>query len=294
MSILSLIVDGNEFSLDDGTYCRLIGYDGWGSSPSQRQASQGPQQHGDTDEGQFLKPRFGSLALKIMEAELDQMYYRKQELLDLFNPEASLILKWYLPYGVRQFDCFYYEDLSLGWDRGKWATQNVGVVLKCPDPTCYDPSIFTLTWVGSSGSGGAFLVPWEVPTEVGGSTFDDIQTVQYHGTWIEYPLITIAGPAENLVITNHTTGEKLDFTGLTLGAGEQRIIDTRYGFKTVLDEAGANQIADLTDDSDLATFHIERKRPYETFRVNNIQAVASGVDSNTRVIIRYLERYTGK
>jgi hypothetical protein len=228
-----------------------------------------------------------------METDLDEMYNRKAELLDLFNPDNALSIRWTLPYGVRQFDGFYYDDLSLGWDKRKWAAQNFGVVIKCPDPTAYDPSRKTKTFVGSA-SGAAFTIPWYIPLYIGGSNLDDVQVIAYPGTWISYPEVEIVGPATDAVITNLETGEKLDFSGLTLGSTERIVVDTRYGFKTVVDQDGVNAIDALTDDSDLSTFHIEHKRPGESARDNPIWVIASGIDSGTRVVLRYYERYTGK
>jgi hypothetical protein len=62
------------------------------------------------------------------------------------------------------------------------------------------------------------------------------------------------GPITSPVITNAITGDKLDFTGTTIVGGASYTIDCRYGQKTVVDSAGANQISKLTSDSDLSTF----------------------------------------
>lgn len=72
----------------------------------------------------------------------------------------------------------------------------------------------------------------------------------------DYPVIEFTGPIADPKLTNISTGEKLDFTGATIDAGEIYTVDTRYGRKTVTDNLGANQIALLTSDSDLATFHL--------------------------------------
>lgn len=289
--MLSIIIDGNEFSLDDGVHATLVGYDGWGASPSRRLSSQGPLQHGDTDEGQRLQPRFGSLVLQAPSTELDDLYIAREALLDLINPEDEIILKWDLPYGTRQFDVVYYDDMQMAWEPREWANLKFAVVLKASDPTCYDPTVQIKTFVGTAST--AFLVPLTLNVFVGGSTIDQVQTVEYEGNWNAYPTVQIDGPATNPIVENLETGEKLDFTGLALASGQSRIVDTRYGFKTVVDGSGVNQIQDLTDDSDLATFHIERKRAYESHKNNDLKVTVSGVDSNTRVVVRWNNRFIG-
>jgi len=289
--MLSVLVDGYEYSLDNGQYGLLVGHDGWGMSPSKRISSQGPQQNGDTDEGQTLQPRFGTLLFLIPNLELGAMYDAREPLLELFHPDNSPKLKWTLDKGIRYFDCFYAGNLSMPWKPKDWANANFALTLKCPDPTCYDPTVNVGTWVGSSGT--AFAIPWVVPSFVGGSVIDQNQTIEYDGTVVEYPEIEIAGPATDTIITNNENGYKLDFTGLTLGLGEKRIVDLRYGYKTVKDGSGDNQIQDLTDDSDLASWAIERKRFYESSRSNNIHVSATGVSSSTRIVVRWKNRYIG-
>ena len=289
--MLSIIIDGKEYSLDNGQYALLVGHQGWGQAPSLRITSQGPLQDGETDEGQRLRVRKGMLSLLVPNTELEDMYNAREPLLELFSPENSIILKWELDKGIRYFDCFFDSNLSMPWQPRNWGNANLIVTLRCPDPTCYDPTVNVGTWVGSSGT--SFAIPWVVPTFVGGSVINENQVIDYAGTWFEYPEIEISGPATNPVMTNNENGFKLDFTGLTIGVGEKRIVDLRYGFKTVKDENGDNQIQDLIDDSDLASWRLERKRFYETTRNNSINAFATGVSSRTRMIVRWKNRYVG-
>jgi phage-related protein len=98
--------------------------------------------------------------------------------------------------------------------------------------------------------------------------------------------VIVTGAATSLKITNTTTGDKLDFTGSTIGTGTVYTIDTRYGYKTVTDGAGANQLSKLTTDSNLATF---RLIPGD----NSINVTGTGLDSNSKIVLQYNTRYIG-
>lgn len=106
------------------------------------------------------------------------------------------------------------------------------------------------------------------------------------GTWDEYPVITLTGPLNDPIVRNATTGDVLDFTGSTVSASQFYIIDCRYGYKTVIDSGAVNRIDKLTDDSDLATFHIAPG-------ANVIGVSASGTAVSSAVNITHYERYMG-
>ena len=78
--------------------------------------------------------------------------------------------------------------------------------------------------------------------------------ITYDGQFPTEPIINIIGPITNPVLTQAATGKKLDFTGTTIAAGDNYRIDTRYGYKTVLDSTLTNRVANLTSDSNLADF----------------------------------------
>lgn len=284
---LDLIRRGTAYSLDDGTYAKLIGDDGWGMSPLHRLAERGPLQHGQTDRGFRLDPRIGQLALIVLAATEDEMYAARDTLLSLFAPgDEPLALRWTLPSRTRQIDVQLVSGMEMSSrERGVWA-QKIAVQLLAPDPTFYDPAGEAATFA-LGGGGDALVVPLTVPMVVGASTIDATATVANDGNWLSYPhLIRIVGPMEDPVITNETTGEVLDFTGVTLGGGEWLDLDLRYGYKTVVDETGVNRIADLTEDSDLATWHLQPG-------ANSIRVTGLDATEATRVDISFFERYLG-
>jgi hypothetical protein len=118
----------------------------------------------------------------------------------------------------------------------------------------------------------------------------ETSSITYTGTAIEYPVITVTGPIADCVITNTTTGEVLDFTGVTIAAANVYTIDLRYGYKTVVNQAGVNKIADLTAASDLAIWHLEIA-PIASGGVNAIGVAGTATTAATEVAITYYKRY---
>jgi hypothetical protein len=88
------------------------------------------------------------------------------------------------------------------------------------------------------------------------------------------------------VITNGATDDKIDFTGFTIGAGVTYTIDLRYGYKTVVDHLGANQISKLSTDSDLATWGLIAGE-------NSIGVVGTSITSATLISFQFNERFIG-
>ena len=283
--MIDLIRNGVAYSLDDGTYATYIDDDGFDLAPLHRLTERGPLQHGETDRGFRLDPRLGTLVLQLPPSEnRTDAKTKRQTLLGLFSPGVPLALRWTWDDGtVRQIDV---HTTGLIGEHQAGYNRRVAVTLRAPDPTFYDPAGKAVTF-GLGGGGDALVIPMEVPMVVGASTIDSVTVVENDGNWLSYPhLIRITGPIEDVVIENETTGEVLDFTGVTIGGGDYYDLDLRYGHKTVVDNAGANKISDLTEDSDLATWHLEPG-------ANSISVTGLDATEATKVEISFFERYIG-
>lgn len=291
--MLDVIVNGTVYPLDDGVNSLLIGDDGWGMAQLGRITQHGPLQHGVTDQGYRLRPRSASLVLFIEGSSRQDLYNRRDQLLRIFAPaDTSLKLRWTLS-DVRQIDCFFTGDMSMPSSSRSGFNQQVAVNLFCPDPTFYDPAGDDVSF-NLGGGGDALVIPMEVPMVVGASTLSSINEIEYPGSWQTYPhLIRITGPITDPVVTNTTTDEKLDFTGITISGGDYYDLDLRYGFKTVKDSGGTNKVSDLTNDSDLATWHIAA-HPEVVDGENSIAVTGSAVTQATNVEISYFVRYLGR
>lgn len=294
MTDIYAIVEGVATLLTGGEedLCWVEEIDDAGMAPVKRLTQRGPQQHGDTDIGFRLEPRTFSLVLG-MNVTPSTLYTQRAALLALFKPRTSaLALKWVLPdAAVRQIDCHYAGQLALKRDGWMGSYQPVAVVLRAADPLFYDPTQQVSDFV-LGGGGAAFVVPIVVPMAVGASTLNETKEVIYPGTFRDFPRVTIAGPITDAVITNLTTGDKLDFTGYTLGTGYSLTVDCRFGHKTVLRNDGTNLIDKLTDDSDLATFCLEAA-PDAPEGANLINVVGTTVTAATSVSLAWFNRYIG-
>ncbi len=291
--MLDVIRAGTTYSLDDGTYCWLVGDAGWGMSPAHRLLERGPLQHGQTDRGFRLDPRTGTLVLFIQGTSRQDLYDKRDTLLRIFQSAGDAVsLRWTLD-DVRQVDCFYAGEMGMSSDNRPGFNQRLAVTLLAPDPTFYDPAGDDLTF-DLGGGGDALTIPLSVPFEVGASELDSINAVEYSGSWLTYPhLIRITGPITDPIVTNETTNEVLDFTGITIADADYYDIDLRYGIKSVKQEDGTNKIAELTEDSDLATWHIAAD-PEAIGGSNSIRVTGSSVTESTRVEISYFVRYIGR
>jgi hypothetical protein len=296
---LEIIRGATVYDVSDILDFALLGDDGFGMPPIERLTEQGPNQHGVTDRGFRLQPRTLNLKIMSLPVDLADFYTLRDLLLRIFKPSnAPLIVRRTIVGAgaggadlVRCADCHTVDGGRFSSEDAKAMAQKDVLQVYAPDPALYDPTGEALTF-GSAGGGSGFTVPTPVPTSVGASDLGDTVVINYPGSWLTYPKIRITGPITNPVITNLTTGLKLDFTGITIADGAWYEIDCAYDKKTVLNNAGVNKIGDLTDDSDLTDFSIEAD-PEATGGTNSIQATGSAVNANTKIDLTWFVRYLG-
>lgn len=292
--------DSLEFSSASGIY--VLQHDGLGMPPVQRVTQEGPYQHGATQLNARLQPRVISLSIAALVGDY-ATWGNRSLLLDMLNDiEHELYLDVDLdfdhPFYANQsyrMNVRYLDSLTMpragqhdGFDR--YVLQ-----LIAHDPTWYNPEAKIVTMSVTTGGEG-LEIPMEIPMGLGGSVVDVTDTASYPGTWLSYPIVRITGPIEDAVLTvvadDAGNTEKLDFTGVTIAGSDYYEVDCRYGYKTVLDKAGTNKIADLTSDSDLATFAI-RPHPYLQDGINTFHLTGTSGTAATACTISYYNRYIG-
>lgn len=102
------------------------------------------------------------------------------------------------------------------------------------------------------------------------------------GTADTYPTIIVHGPITNPVVTNTLTGEKLDFTGTTIGTSAAFTIDCKN--ETVIDLASANQIAALVPSTSVFF-------PLYCSAANVLSLAGTGTGANTKLTVNYSTAY---
>ncbi len=268
---------------------QLTKLQGYGAARVTRRSERAPNQHGDTDTGFVLEPRVLSgvivLAGSAFEADEDAAY-------SLFTPGPDLMqLRFTKPSGVvRQLDCRVVEGPEGDTDSWYANGQKFGFALKASDPTFYDPDqksqAFTLGVATNIGQ-----IPSSVPTIVGTATLNASYSIEYDGDWAAYPVITVKGPMTGLKIRHDTTGDVIQFRStVTIPAGSTYTIDCRPGYKVVRDQSGALKTAELTDESDLATFHLAPPSEVDG-GVNTFTVTGSDASSSSNVLLVWHNRY---
>lgn len=291
--LVSVIRRGSEYLLSDGSDYLLTGIDGIGHPPVARIAERGPMQHGESDLGYRLQPRRIALAIEVRGGDRSAWLERRDAIIRMFRASGEPVsLRLTNGDWCRQIDCHLSGEMNMTPETPLaplW--QRVAIELYCPDPTWYDPVGVSVPF--RLGGGSLLAIPLAVPMQVGASSIDQSIVVQYAGTWDAYPIITAVGPIVDLLIQNNTLGDKLDFSGTTIGAGDSYVIDCRYGYKTVTRTSdGANRIADLTADSNLATFRIGA-HPDVPDGANSIRVRASGLAAMSAIYLQFHTRYVG-
>lgn len=291
-----------RFANDEGDIIELRGpiwvtrHDGLGLVSSRTHTESGPQQHGQTLAAAYLQPRVVTLQLHTQTATEPALQTQRDAMALMFNrPNVEIHLDTMMPSGTaRRLDCRYLNGYTAPRGaRTPYNTQPDVMQLIADDPILYDPELIVEEFrLGPyyAGSGGMF-VPTEVPTFIGSGNIIETRAITYPGTWLEYPIIRFNGPCQNPRIENVTTGEVLEFLeGTEVNEGDFLEIDTRYGFKTVTDSGGNSRIDELTETSDLATFHIA-PHPEALEGVNEIRASCTDATVDTEILLQYQLRW---
>lgn len=266
----------------------LVEFDGFGMPPVRRLVQRGPMQNGDTDVGYRLDPRIMRLSVLAYAGSEQGIIDKRAALLGLMRPsDSALILRWSYAGVSKQIDVHYNGGMSLPSTDWRLGHHRAVFELRASDPTWYDTYASEFAFAqGAGGSGFAFNL--SVPMTFGASSLNETTTISLsaENAWVTFPKVYIYGRVTSPVLTNQTTGDKLDFTGYALNAGQYVVIDLAYGTKTVLRDDGSNQVSKLTTDSDLATWALQ---PGD----NVIVATGTNADSTTRVVLFYNARYIG-
>lgn len=145
---------------------------------------------------------------------------------------------------TRQIDATYVGGLEIVENHN--LVQLASVNLRCHSPYWTDTSDVASDFTFSASS-TFFLAE---PLTVSGGQIVATPTINNGGDVDAWPVWTVDGPGDRLVLENTTTGDSLTLER-TVAAGETVTIDTRPNVKTVTLADGSNLYPDLTADSKL-------------------------------------------
>lgn len=289
---------GDQVALNGPIYLREI--DGIGMVAPTRYTKSGPQQDGQTL-GQALFARVVTLGLDYwpaLETDLETQRETLQQILNDLNHEIWLDLRY--PSGrIRRLDVYYYDGLTnprTGDDL--YANAKDALQLIADNPILYDPTPETDVWPMGGGDyyynlARGLFVPLTVPFGISASTIHANAVVVYPGTWQEYPIWHIYGPASHVCIENLSTGEVLQFTEAAfVEANDIWTIDLRYGHKDTVNLAGINQNEFISTNSDMATWHLGPHAEVYHGR-NSLRILASDCNEDSKIEMTWYKRYVG-
>ena len=271
----------------------LTGTVNFGMAPSHRITQRGPFQEGDTDIDFRLDPRIMSLPIVVPTSSIDDHFYYRNLLLNIFKPgNDAARLEVYFTDGATEFiryiDVKILSSLTLDTDSKDFNIRGV-IQLRADDPTWYDGLGYEATLTSPIlGTPTPYPKPYEVP--YGSAGIGGITNILYEGTWISYPVLTATGPLTDLTITDGL-GHVISFD-TPIPAANFVIINLKYGAKTVIDQDGVNRFEWLDINSDLINWAIYPS-PFVFDGINTISVSATGTDGGSSVSIIWIPRYIG-
>lgn len=301
--------DGLVYSFDDAGGRFLESFTGEGMPPIEYRTDRGPFQDGETVIDWVLRPRVIQYVHRRGSDSRHGYWDARADLLNHLRPNRQLTIGAREPGRLRKV-------LATGQIRDIYVLVESGPVFQPRDPgvmdefgftetirfIAYDPVFFdpearTEVYALMAFEHLVFPVrlvdgdPLDVDMLFSPSVVNDVVPITYLGTWLSLPTIEITGPAQNPIIRNLTTGEKIELT-YNVPAGRVVTIDLSYGMKTVVDDLGNNLIGTVTLDSDLATFHLAPE-PEAPGGVNQIGVFFAGASLASAVVLTWFERYIG-
>ena len=283
----------NSYDAVSGLTFNYLGDLGFGMAPLHRITQRGPLQQGDSDVDFRLDPRVLQLPFIFTADTMTQHYAIRDKVLAVFSPSNVIgTLTITRPDGTqRAIATKILGGLSLDVDAKSGYSVKTIVQMRADDPTWYNPTQNTIAGT-SAILGTPTPIPRVYPVTYGASGTINVNTsVSYTGTWNSYPNIVAVGPLNNLVIQNTSTADVITLTA-NIAAGTTYTFDLRYGYKTVVDQNGANVLANISAASNLATFNLA-PMPQISGGVNGIQITATGGTSASSVTLTYNDRFIG-
>lgn len=305
---------------------QLVEIRGLAMPPLDHRTIRSPFQHGELYLGFSLRPRPVQIVMHVEGCDRLDMWYKRRELIQQMNP---LLGRLRLQVHFRDHTIYELHEVTYdaGFDVGTDGQAGPSIQAFAARFMAYDPvwfkhpeNILSAVLVVTSeltfhireepgwGAGITFHIEFPLifaeplppefvgngiifPIIFGATMILEEFNVTTVGNWISYPTFVLTGPLRDPVISNTTTGEKLELTYKVMD-GEVVTITTEFGNKTVFNEGGDNLLGYLTTDSDLATFHLD-PHPLAEDGVNVIKLEATECFAASAMTVLWHDRYLG-
>jgi len=243
------------YDATSGLTFEYLGDIGHGLTPFHLITQRGAYQQGETTVDYRKDPRVIVVPLLIQTQTLEAQGIARQTLIKMFRPSnvggTLTVTNGAL---VRTINVRPLGGLVFDHVQGEGFYIKTAVQLRADDPTWYDPT--PVTFIATpTVAGTPTVVPFVVPFTFGTSTIATTSAITNDGSAETYPIITCTGPITGLTITNNSTGDVIAFNA-AIAAGRTYTINLQYGYKTVIDDLGANRYGEITAASTLATWNI--------------------------------------
>lgn len=183
---------------------------------------------------------------------------------------------------VRQIECHAVGVTDLPESERLGSSLAFNVRLVAPNPIWYDPIQRTSAYTPAILTAGSANIAFP-----------------YSGGWEEYPTIKLYGQLVSpyvqilLVTPAGTRSYQMNLSGTTIAAGDIYTFDLRPGYKTVTDNAGANQLTKVISyGGDITEFRLW-PAPLMANGQNVITFGWSARDASGKLELRYYHRYVG-
>lgn len=164
----------------------------------------------------------------------------------------------YVPFKVTEYDGYnkqlmvkvLYADLPKSSNKGLKQDFRLFMKVKYPAWTTQTSSSATIGDSTATTSGSSNL-SFALPKALGLTTYSSNGALNNTGDLKVYPTITITGPITTPRITNSTTGEYIELTGLNLGTTSDSVVINYDQDTTSIAQAGVSKMNLLTSGSTL-------------------------------------------
>lgn len=286
----------NGYDVLTGYTFHLLGFSEVGLPPIDRITQQGAFQHGDTNVDYRLRARTLQISGLVEASNVYEHMKIRQILGRVFKvSNTPSQLAYFADDGVtpisRQIDCYVVGGLNVSSDTTTGYDVYFDVQLRADNPLWYDPNQQVINLTGTV-IGDPTDIPALIPRDYGTNALDSSTIIEYEGTFLAYPIITVfSGDAglTNLSIANVTSNRLILITAIP--ENTTYTLDLRYGYKTVVDQNGVNRITSLDPQSNLTTFSITPDIAYEPLD-NEIVVESDNASQNSFVTISFYTQYT--